>query len=51
MKKTKVKEKVKELKILLLALNAYGCLDLKTHTIITNHINSLFKFKGKSNEQ
>jgi len=43
MKKDLVREKIEELKILLLALNAYGSLDLKTLILIENHINGLFK--------
>lgn len=48
MKKVKIKKKIKELKTILLALNAYGTIDLKTHTLLKNHINSLFKFDKRS---
>lgn len=51
MKKHKIKEKVDELKVVLLSLNAYGALDLKTHSIIKNHIDSLFKFKKGNNHE
>ena len=42
MKNFKIKEKIEELKQMLLALNALGILDTKTYRLIENHINGLF---------
>lgn len=47
MKNKKLKKKIKELKVILLCLNAYGNLNTQGVSILEHYINGLFKFKTK----
>ena len=47
MKKKNVKRKIKEFKVMLLCLNAYGSLSIEGVYMLEHYIDGLFKCKGK----